>query len=144
MVELDLRGYVVEVNKLDVARGDMTDGDLYCIALFRLLDELNAVLEKCDKQGMVMFDSRSDHHSAVQDRRVINAYLRWATRHEAHRFVERPWFGFSSFYPGLQLADFVAYMMDTVREASAYGGEVAELKQAIAGFTTRCTLIHIP
>ena len=30
------------------------------------------------------------------------------------RLVERPLFGFSSFYPGLQLADFVAYTLSVV------------------------------
>jgi len=144
VVDLDLNSYVVQVDKREVVRKDMNDSDLYRVAFFRLLDELNRVLEQCDKPGLLMMDSRSDHHTAVQDRRIVDAYLRWIPIHSAHRFVERPWFGFSAFYPGLQLADFIAHMVAVVHDDVPDARSVAELAQVFRPLETTLKLLRIP
>jgi hypothetical protein len=66
--ELDAQTFAVQVDKREIARSGMTDGDLYRIALFRLLDELDAALARQGQPGMLLLDSRSDLHTAVQDR----------------------------------------------------------------------------
>jgi hypothetical protein len=94
---------------------DWTDQDLYRITFFKLLDELNNFLVVNDTQGFLFLDSRSSHHSSVQDRRLIDAYLEWLSkRREIGRFVELPMFGASNFYSGLQLADFFGYLVNCI------------------------------
>jgi hypothetical protein len=90
-----------------------TDEDLYRATFSKLLDELNSFLASQNTRGMLFLDSRASHHSSIQDRRLIDAYSEWANRSES-RFVELPIFGFSSFYPGLQLADFFGYLTNCV------------------------------
>ena len=82
---------------------------LYRMAFWRLLDALKAHFQARD-QILLMMDSRSDLHSSVQDRRVVEAFAEWQQEHKGP-FVETPWFGFSAFYPGLQLADMMAYLV---------------------------------
>jgi Protein of unknown function (DUF3800) len=89
------------------------DEDLYRVTFSKLLDELNSFLIAQKTQGMLFLDSRSSHHSSIQDRRLIDVYSEWASRSES-RFVELPIFGFSSFYPGLQLADVFSYLTSCV------------------------------
>jgi hypothetical protein len=92
---------------------EWTEQDLYRVTFSKLLDELNSFLVSQNTRGMLFLDSRASQHSSVQDRRLIDAYSEWANRNES-RFVELPIFGFSSFYPGLQLADFFGYLTNCV------------------------------
>jgi len=88
---------------------------LYRLAFWRMLEEIDQLLVSRQEIGMLMIDMRSDMHSSVQDRRLLDAYHDWVTNKQSHaRIIEMPWFGFSSFYAGLQLADFVSYLTDFV------------------------------
>jgi hypothetical protein len=86
-----------------------TDESLYGAGFRELIKNLNQFLCQQNSRGMLMIDARSDLHSSVQDRRLLNVYREWVSTSEKSRFVEIPWFGFSSFYVGLQLADYIAY-----------------------------------
>lgn len=97
----------------DFIGSEWTDQDLYRVTFSKLLDELNNFLGSQDTQGMLFLDSRSSQHSSIQDRRLIDTYSEWANRSDS-RFVELPIFGFSSFYPGLQLADSFGYLTNCV------------------------------
>ncbi len=103
----------VAVNKTLIPRANIMDDDLYRMAFWQLLDELNQRLARDDEEGMLLLDSRSNQHSSVQDRRVIESYRGW--REEQTRQVQvlgLPWFGTSEFYAGLQLADIASYLVD--------------------------------
>ncbi|HFE67050.1 MAG TPA: DUF3800 domain-containing protein [Chloroflexi bacterium] len=107
------RMFVVQVNKQLLSPFVETDSDLYRIAFWQMLDEIDRFLGAVSSDGFLMLDMRSDMHSSVQDRRVLDAYREWVgLRFGKTRLVELPWFGFSSFYAGLQLADFTAYLFD--------------------------------
>ncbi|MFN8442129.1 MAG: DUF3800 domain-containing protein [Caldilineaceae bacterium] len=107
--------FAVQVDTRDLPDYVATDSDLYRLAFWRLLEELDTELDRLGQPGMVMVDMRSDMHSSVQDRRLIDAYRDWiASRMGKTQLVEMPWFGFSAFYAGLQLTDFCAYLVDFV------------------------------
>jgi hypothetical protein len=97
-----------------------------------------------------MLDARSDLHHSVQDRRLIDVYRDWiADRNEQSRFVQVPWFGFSAFYAGLQLADYVAYLTDFIshdREHEKGKGRSRrnELHDAFSLIQRKMKIIHIP
>ncbi len=115
--ELPCQLFVVQTDKRLLPEFVLTDTDLYRITFWRLLDELAAHLESARQSGMLLADSRSNIQvrSSVQDRRLSDAYREWVgLRPQGSPFVELPWFGFSAFYSGLQLADFVAYLSDFV------------------------------
>ena len=134
----------VVVDKRDLPEYVGTDDDLYRIAFWRLLDELDADLVSVEDSGLLMVDSRSDLHHSVQDRRLIDAYREWvASRAGATRFIEVPWFGFSAFYAGLQLADFTAYMMDFASHEEERAGRF-ELNEVFSVLKTRLRSVHIP
>lgn len=107
--------YAVQVNKVQLTEYVAAEDQLYALAFRRLLELLNEQLDKQNQFGMLMMDSRSDLHSSVQDRRLIDVYRKWlVSRTTNSRFIELPWFGFSAFYVGLQIADVCAYMIDFV------------------------------
>ncbi len=109
------RLFAVEVDKYELPHTIESDTDLYRLAFWRLLDMLNQHIttELRGEQGMLLVDMRSDMHSSIQDRRLIDAYRDWMGFYGRQLpFVELPWFGFSHFYMGLQLADFIAYAVD--------------------------------
>ncbi|MFQ5613247.1 MAG: DUF3800 domain-containing protein, partial [Anaerolineae bacterium] len=115
IAEMPCRIFAVRVDKRDLPDYIGSENDLYRLAFWRLLEELEGELKRIDQLGMLMVDMRSDMHSSVQDRRLIDAYREWiASRGGQTRLVELPWFGFSAFYAGLQLADFTAYLVDFV------------------------------
>lgn len=144
IAEQPCRAVAVVVDKPDLPEYLGTDVDLYRIAFWRLLDELNAELTADDDHGLLMADSRSDLHHSVQDRRLIDAYREWvASRGGTSRFLEVPWFGFSAFYAGLQLADFVAYMMDFASHEEDRVGRI-ELNRVFSTLQTRLRSVHIP
>ena len=113
LADLPCRIMAVQVDTRDLPEYVASDTDLYRLAFWRLLEEIDAELDRMGDSGMLMVDTRSDMHSSVQDRRLIDAYRDWiASRMGRTRLVELPWFGFSAFYAGLQLADFSAYLVD--------------------------------
>lgn len=92
-----------------------------------------------------MVDMRSDMHSSVQDRRLVDAYREWvASRGGQTRLIELPWFGFSAFYAGLQLADFAAYLIDFAANEGARARRSAELQEAFSRFQSKVCLVRIP
>lgn len=105
--------FLVRVDKRDLPEYVASNTDLYRLAFWRLLDEMEVELSQIGQPGLLMVDMRSDLHSSVQDRRLLDAFRDWesALREPSH-FIEFPWFGLSAFYAGLQLSDFVAYTFD--------------------------------
>jgi hypothetical protein len=101
--------FAVSFNKLAMQNQISSEEEAYRITFSCLLDKMNTFLQECSDQGLLLMDSRSDLHSSVQDRRLIDVYREWIRDHET-RFIELPWFGFSNFYSGLQLADVCAYL----------------------------------
>ena len=94
---------------------EWNDQNLYRVTFSKLLDELNDFLIENNDQGFLFLDSRSSHHSSIQDRRLIDVYLAWLSKRRTKcRFVELPIFGSSNFYSGLQLADFFAYLVNCI------------------------------
>lgn len=92
-----------------------------------------------------MLDMRSDLHSSVQDRRIVDAYRDWvASRTGQTHLIELPWFGFSAFYAGLQIADFSAYLIDFVSNEGTPGRGSLELQEAFNKFQHQVKLVHIP
>lgn len=88
---------------------------------------------------------RSDMHSSVQDRRLVDAYREWVgERGGQTRLIELPWFGFSAFYAGLQLADFAAYLIDFGVHESTRAKRSEELREAFAKFQSKVYLVHVP
>lgn len=116
IVRLELPLFAVQTDKRHLPEFIETDTDLYRLAFAALLDLLQVELAARNEFGIVMLDARSDLHSSVQDRRLIDAFLEWksdkAERKVQSRFVSVPLFGFSAFYSGLQLADFISYISD--------------------------------
>jgi len=58
--------------------------------------------------------------------------------------VELPWFGFSAFYAGLQLADFAAYLVDFVSNETENRRGSLELQAAFARFQSKVQSVRIP
>lgn len=115
LASLPVHILAAHIDTRDLPEFVATDADLFRLAFWRLLDEIEHELTRAQQPGMIFVDARSDLHSSVQDRRLIDAYRDWlATRNGRSRLVETPWFGFSAFYAGLQLADFCAYLIDSV------------------------------
>lgn len=144
--EFQCRLIVVQVDKRLLPRSVQTDTDLYRLAFWRLLDELDKFLHQNDKTGMMLFDMRSSSlHSSIQDRRLIDAYRDWlSTKTSRNRFVGMPWFGFSEFYAGLQLADFVSYLVDFTHNEIERGKRSRELYEAFQLIESKLHLIKIP
>jgi hypothetical protein len=120
--------------------------DLYRVAFWRLLDEIERALNEQKQPGMVMVDSRSDLHSSVQDRRLIDAYRDWLASRSGYttRLIELPWFGFSAFYAGLQLADFAAYLTDYVYNEETRGKRSEAIHKPYSQFKHLVRLFKIP
>jgi hypothetical protein len=143
--ELPCRILAVQVDKRDLPEYVGSDSDLYRVAFWRLLEEIEGELEQIKQTGMLMVDMRSDMHSSVQDRRLVDAYREWIASREGHtHLVELPWFGFSAFYAGLQLADFVAYSIDFVHNEEMSKKRAEELHEALARFRSKISLVYIP
>jgi len=93
---------------------------------------------------MLFFDSRSTLHSAIQDRRLLDAYRDWLNNNRKTHLVEEPWFGFSSFYIGLQLADFYSYIVDFMENNSRDEKDRNKLKKAYNLIKDQVILLKIP
>ncbi len=146
IAELPCRIFAVQVDKRDLPDYIGSDSNLYRLAFWRLLDEIDAELKNAQRgPGILMVDMRSDMHSSVQDRRLVDAYREWiASRAGRTQLVELPWFGFSAFYAGLQLADFAAYLIDFVSNEDRPTKPDPELREAFAKFEHKVSLVRIP
>jgi len=110
--ELPVNVAAVVVDKRNLPSTIESEEQLYRGAFWQLLDVLTDMLRKEANPGLLIMDSRSDLHTSVQDRRLIDAYRRYvAVRGEQPPLVELPLFGNSEFYSGLQLADFAAHII---------------------------------
>jgi Protein of unknown function (DUF3800) len=137
--------FAVQVDKRDLPTYIGSEADLYRLAFWRLLDELDTILTRLNQPGMLMADMRSDLHSSVQDRRLVDAYREWiGSRMGQTRMVELPWFGFSAFYAGLQLADFAAYMLDWMSNEEAQTERNREISGALQSLRKKVQLVQIP
>ncbi|PKM03374.1 MAG: hypothetical protein CVV17_04555 [Gammaproteobacteria bacterium HGW-Gammaproteobacteria-7] len=145
LASLPCRVFAVQVDTRHLPEYVASDPDLYRLAFWRLLEEIDAHLEREHQPGMLMVDMRSDMHSSVQDRRLIDAYREWiSSRMGRTRLVELPWFGFSAFYAGLQLADFAAYLMDFTSNELERDTRDRPLYEISARIRDRVSLIRIP
>ena len=137
--------FAVQVDKRSLPEYVATDSDLYRLAFWRLLEEMEDFLARSEEHGMILLDMRSDMHSSVQDRRLIDAYRDWVgLRLGRTRFIELPWFGFSAFYAGLQLADYVSYLIDFVSNEIGSGVRSAELYRAFEHLRSKIRYVQIP
>ncbi len=145
IANLPCRVFAVQFYKRDLPDYIGSDDDLYRLAFWRLLEELEAELDGLNQPGMLMVDMRSDMHSSVQDRRLIDAYRDWVNlRAGQTHLIELPWFGFSAFYAGLQLADFAAYLIDFESNEGAGARRSRELQEAFASFQSKVQLVRVP
>lgn len=142
---LPCRIFAVQVDTRHLPDYVASDSDLYRLAFWRLLEEIDGQLEREHESGMLMVDMRSDMHSSVQDRRLLDAYRDWiGSRMGPTRLVELPWFGFSAFYAGLQLADFAAYLVDFAANELERDVRDRPLYAIAARVKDRVSLIRIP
>ncbi len=145
IAESDSRVLAVRVDTRDLPEYIASDTDLYRLAFWRLLDEIEELLREVDQPGMILLDARSDLHSSVQDRRIVEAFRDWLGVRTSHtRLAEIPWFGFSAFYAGLQLADFVAYLVDFVANETNRAKRENAMQQAYALIAQKTHLFQIP
>ncbi len=109
--QLPLEVLVVAIDKRDLPDTFISSEQVYNGAFRRLLDLILESLKNKNENGLLMFDARSNQHTAVEDRRLIETYREYmAQRGHPTLIVEPPWFGVSSFYAGLQLADICAHL----------------------------------
>lgn len=135
----------VQVHKKYLTEYIAAEDQLYALTFRKLVDMIENLLQQTGQIGMLMIDSRSDLHSSVQDRRLLDVFRQWQHQHQKpSRLVGLPWFGFSSFYVGLQVADFSAYMIDFVSNEvdTPFGSEV--LQKAFGQITSKVHLERIP
>jgi hypothetical protein len=144
VAELPCRLMAVQVDKLSLTEYIDTDG-LYRLAFWRLLEEINNTLITQKDIGMVMIDMRSDLHSSIQDRRMLDAYREWlAGKHGDSHIIELPWFGFSSFYSGLQIADFISYLVDFAANERPRESRDNQLIAVVNLFRKKLRFIELP
>lgn len=142
---LPCRIFAVQVDKRELPEYVASDDMMYRLSFSRLLDEIESELEHLNQPGMLMLDMRSDLHSSVQDRRIVDAYRDWvASRMGQTHLAELPWFGFSAFYAGLQIADFSAYLIDFVSNEGGPARGSSELQEAFNKFRHQVKLVYIP
>jgi hypothetical protein len=67
-----VRVFAVQADKRDLPETIGSDTDLYRLTFWRLLDELDGELDRLNEAGMLMVDARSDMHSSIQDRRLVD------------------------------------------------------------------------
>jgi hypothetical protein len=149
MSQLPCHIFAVQVNKkrLRETSADIKDETgLYRLTFNQLLDQLDAYLKQSNETGILLMDSRSTQHTSIQDGRLLRVYRDWKSQKKSSNFVELPWFGFSEFYTGLQLADYVVYLIDrSSKEAGTASGHT-ELEEALKFFLNKnkITLVELP
>lgn len=140
--------FAVQVNKkrLRETREDINDDTgLYRLAFNQLLGKLDVFLKQSSETGILLMDSRSTNHTSVQDGRLLRVYRDSnESQQEPSNFVELPLFGFSEFYAGLQLADYVVYLIDrSSKEAGTVSGSTV-LEEAFNLLKQKMQLLEIP
>jgi hypothetical protein len=132
-----------QINK-DVKRYIKNDTDLYQLSFEKMLDLLNNFLKTSNQTGILLMDSRSTSHNSVQDGRLVKVYQDWIElQEETPCFIEKPWFGFSEFYTGLQLADYVTYLLARrVNEKKEIASQ--KLQEAFDLLESKIYLLQIP
>lgn len=133
----------VQVHKEYLTEYVAAEDQLYALAFRKLVDMIENLLLQTNQFGMLMVDSRSDMHSSIQDRRLLDVYRHWQHQ-KTSRLVGLPWFGFSSFYVGLQVADFSAYMVDFVSNEVDTPFGSAALQKAFGRIESKVRLARIP
>lgn len=143
----DIFAVVVDKKLLYSHGEEMKDeSSLYCYTLYRLLKELDGFLKCFNASGILFFDSRLTHSSSVQDERLIKDYRQWVKSQKYNSsFVEQPWLGSSRFYVGLQLADYIAYLINLKKQQVKEGNLFkAECIKAFDILQSKIHLIEIP
>ncbi len=137
---------VVDKNKLYSDREEMKDEFiLYRFTFYRLLEELDEFLRCSNTNGILFLDSRSTHSTSIQDGRLIKAYREWINLHKYNcSFVEQPWLGASQFYVGLQIADYIAYLINLKKQSVKEGSFKAECRKAFDILQSKTHLVEIP
>lgn len=146
LASLPIKVLAVQVDTRDLPEYISSDTELYRIAFWRLLDAIEIDLTEHHQPGMLLMDARSDLHSSVQDKRTVQAFRDWLQmRSGKSHLLDLPWFGFSAFYAGLQLADFAAYLVDFVANETRperRGTDV--MTEAFRRIADYVTVFHIP
>jgi hypothetical protein len=96
MSQLPCHIFAVQVNKKtwrETSEDIKDDTGLYRLAFNQLLEQLDAYLKQSNETGILLRDSRSAHHTSVQDRRSINTYRDWKSQKKFSNFVDLPFFG---------------------------------------------------
>jgi hypothetical protein len=139
--------FAVQVNKKrlrETTEDIKDDTGLYRLTFDQLLEQLDAYLKQYNETGILLMDSRSTQHTSVQDGRLLRVYRDWKSQKESSNFVELPLFGSSEFYTGLQLADYVVYLIDrSSKEAGTASGNT-ELEEAFNLLEPKMQLLKIP
>lgn len=140
--------FVVQVFKPSLRDTVDDHEDLYRLALWRLLEELELFMleSKRETVGMLFVDSRTGSiRSHIQDRRLLDAYQDWVgSRAGRSRFISPPWFGPSNFYSGLQLADFIAYLGDFAGNEKEYMERTQPLFASVTRLKEKVRFVRIP
>ncbi|MBX3000927.1 MAG: DUF3800 domain-containing protein [Caldilineaceae bacterium] len=145
LAEVPCKMLAVQVDTRDLPEYVSSDTHLYRLAFWRLLDLIELELAQIEEQGRVLMDARSDLHSSVQDRRAVEAYRDWlGNRSGQTRLIEIPWFGFSAFYAGLQLADFTAYLVDFISNEGTPRKRQGAIEKAFDLIAHKTILVKIP
>ncbi|MEG3908821.1 DUF3800 domain-containing protein [Microcoleus sp. w2-18bC1] len=117
---------------------------LYRLTFNQLLEQLDAYLKQSSETGILLMDSRSTQHTSIQDGRLIRVYRDWKSQKKYSNFVELPLFGFSEFYTGLQLADYVVYLIDRYSKEAGTASGHTELEEAFHLLEPKMQLLKIP
>ncbi len=145
IADLPCQVFAVQVAKRNLPESIASNDQMYRLAFSRLLEVIDDELRGLGEPGMLMVDSQSDQHSSVQDRRLVDSYRDWVlSRQGQTNLIELPWFGFSAFYAGLQLADFTAYLIDFVANDDSSDRGKDELGKAFGRFQEKVRLERIP
>ena len=88
-------------------------------------------------------DSRSAHHTSIQDGRLLRVYRDWKSQKKSSNFVELPLFDSSEFYTGLQLAVYGVLNNRNSKEAGTASGH-HELEEAFHLLEPKMQLLKIP
>jgi hypothetical protein len=143
--ELPCKIWILNINKRSVPISINSNEKLYQLALWRMLDELNQFLKEKNEHGMFMIDARSNLHSSIQDRRLIDSYRKWSNSRSCEvYFLDIPWFGFSEFYAGLQIADFAAYLSDYNSNEKQNRKDASSLRNVYEKISHKVFNISIP
>ncbi|MGB3263053.1 MAG: DUF3800 domain-containing protein [Microcoleus sp.] len=149
MSQLPCHIFAVQVNKkrLRETSQDVKDETgLYRLTFNQLLDRLDAYLKQSNETGILLMDSRSTQHTSIQDGRLLRVYRDWKSQKISSNFVELPLFGFSEFYTGLQLADYVVYLIDRYSKEAGTASGHNELEEAYFFWLkeNKLTLVELP